>query len=56
MQFPVTYNSPPDSTPMSLEQYLDFIWFVMREADPEAVRKQKDYEEVIKVRFSLPEE
>jgi hypothetical protein len=56
MHFPVINNPDPDMTPMTMEQYLDFITFINQMSDPDALRKQKEYEEVIDVRFSLPEE
>ena len=41
---------------MRLEEYLDFVWYFLRDADPDKIEAQRRTEEKIEQRFYIPKD
>ena len=53
MKFPIQNQAEPAMEPLSLREYLDFCWHVLKDADPNHLQWQKESEERIEKAFRI---
>lgn len=53
MKFPVIQEPQPPAEKMTMDEYLDFCWFTLKNTDPERLIRQKEAEERIEKAFRV---
>lgn len=53
MKFPTLNHAAPAMDPMSLSEYLDFCWDLLKDANPDHLKMQKESEERIEKAFRI---
>ena len=53
MNFLTLNHSEPAIEPLSLREYLDFCWHLLKDANPDHLKRQKESEERIEKAFRI---